>query len=63
MLIISVPVHIFSSGQRGCLNSLLSFLVQQGQMDKIAGLVISAIHRVDTGYGGFFLWSVLILVV
>lgn len=61
---LSLSLSIFSAtGRCGCLNSLLPFLVQQGQMDKIAGLVISAIHKVDTGYAGFLLSSILILVV
>lgn len=59
-LSLSLPISS-ATGQCGCPNSLLPFLVQQGQMDQIAGLVTSAVHKVDTGYGGFFLWYILIL--
>lgn len=56
-LSLSLPL----TGRRGCLTSLLPFIVQQGQTDQIVGLAISAIHKVDTGYGGFFLWYILVL--
>ena len=59
---LSLSLPLTSATQQcGCPTSLLPFPVQQGQTDQVVDLAIFAIHKVDTRYGGFFLWYILAL--